>query len=67
MLLKNKVVKVKSLEVDGVHMWDFPDFADAYFMYAEYEDGTPLSDEDLDLLTTEYPDVVNKIAHENLY
>ena len=37
--------KVVDIEVDGVNPNDYPDFSDAYFSYACYEDGTPLTDE----------------------
>jgi len=36
--------QVKDAEVDGVDSEDYPDFCDAFFSYAEYEDGTPLTD-----------------------
>tara|TARA_R110000868_G_scaffold102272_1_gene281656 strand:- start:1367 stop:2404 length:1038 start_codon:yes stop_codon:yes gene_type:complete len=40
-------VDYKTLEVDGVDGSDYPDFADAYLSYGEYEDGTPLTDDEL--------------------
>jgi hypothetical protein len=42
-----KKVDWKTLEVDGVDGSDYPDFADAYLSYGEYEDGTPMTDEEL--------------------
>jgi len=58
-------VDTNSLQVDGVHSWDAPDFADAYFSYGEFEDGTPLSDDELDELGLENPELLNQLAHEN--
>ena len=40
-------VDYKTLEVDGVDGSDYPDFVDAYLSYGEYEDGTPLTDGEL--------------------
>jgi len=42
-----------SIEIDGVDSNDYPDFVDAYVAYAEFEDGTPLSEEELYQLTDE--------------
>jgi hypothetical protein len=55
---------VKSLEIDGVDRGDYPDFCDAYFSYAEFEDGTPLTDEQLEELGEENAEILNLIANE---
>ena len=44
-------VDFKTLELAGVDRRDYPDFCDAYFSYAEYTDGTPLTDAELEALT----------------
>lgn len=36
-----------NMEVEDVDPNDYPDFSDAYISYAEHEDGTPFSDEEL--------------------
>lgn len=64
--INGKPVDVSSIEVDGVNDWDAPDFADAYVTYAQYADGTPLSDDELDQLTDEHGDLVNQAAHGSL-
>lgn len=56
--------KVVNAQVDGVDPTDYPDFCDAYFCYAEYEDGTELDDDELDQLTESCGDVVNEMAYE---
>ncbi len=49
MQLNNR--KVVDVEVDGINSWDAPDFSDAFFSYAIFEDnGAELSDDELDLL-----------------
>ena len=59
--------KVVDLEVDGADSRDYPDFADAYFNYACYEDGTPLTDDELNELTDLHGDVVNQMAFESFH
>ncbi|MFM8761304.1 MAG: hypothetical protein ACKOD7_07215 [Polynucleobacter victoriensis] len=57
--------KVVNVEVDDVDPRDYPDFCDAHFSYAEYEDtGEELEEADLELLNNDYPDVVNEMAFE---
>lgn len=43
-------INYSSIELSDVYPNDYPDFADAYIEYAEYEDGTPLDDAELDKL-----------------
>jgi hypothetical protein len=45
--LNGKPVDINSIEIDGIDTSDYPDFVDAYIIAANYEDGTPLSDEEL--------------------
>ena len=45
--LNGKPVNTRSIEIEGIDRNDYPDFVDAYITYAEYEDGTPLTDEEL--------------------
>jgi len=64
--INGQEVNVNSIEVDGVNDWDSPDFADAYITYAEFSDGTPLSDDELVQLEQEHGDLVNQAAHNSL-
>ena len=59
--------KVVDLEIDGVDPRDYPDFSDAYFSYGCYEDGTPLTDDELDKLTWLACDVLWEMAFESLH
>jgi hypothetical protein len=57
--------KVVDLVLDGVDRRDYPDFCDAYFdsgMYAD--DGSDLSDDDLDKMKNLYPDVLWSMCHK---
>ena len=58
--------KVVDLEIDGVDSRDFPDFCDAYFSSGCYEDGTPLTDDELEHLTILAGDVLWEMAFESL-
>ena len=58
---------VVDLEIDGVDPKDYPDFSDAYFSYGCYEDGTPLTDDELDKLTWLACDVLWEMAFESLH
>lgn len=60
-------VNKKTIELDGVDKRDYPDFSDAYVSYAEWKDGTPLTDSELDAYTNDNGDVVNELAHESLH
>jgi hypothetical protein len=60
----HKVVDTGSLEIDGVDGRDAPDFSDAYFSAGQFKDGTEMSDEELDELAAEHPDLLyEKIYH----
>ncbi len=58
--------KVVDLEVDGVNPSDYPDFCDAYFSDGYYEDGTPLTEDELNKLTDLAGDVLWEMAFESL-
>jgi len=58
--------KVIDLQVDGVDSSDYPDFCSAYFSSGCYEDGTPLTDDELNKLTDLAGDVVWEMAFDSL-
>ena len=53
--LMSKKINWKSLEFEDIDPKDYPEFVDAYVSYAEYEDGSALTDDELEKLDTEYP------------
>lgn len=63
--VNGRAVDVNSLDVDGVDPNDRPDFVDAYFVSGNYQDGEDLSDEELDYLTAEYPEIVGDLANQH--
>jgi hypothetical protein len=64
--LKNPGVEYSSIEIDGVNPDDYPDYADVYIYYAEWKDGTPLTNEELDKLNEldEFIDYAHERAHD---
>ena len=58
---------IEDMVVEGVDRKDRPDFSDAYFQSAQWKDsGISLTEEELDLLTETYPDLLNEMANESL-
>lgn len=45
-----KKIDLKSLRFDGIDYKDAPDFCDAYISEASFQDGTPLTEAELDEL-----------------
>ena len=54
---------MKNIEIDNINMKDYPDFVDAYIIYAEDDNGTPLTDIELDQLNDS--GFVNEYIHDN--
>jgi hypothetical protein len=48
--------EVQDIELDGIHVWDQPDFCDVYVSQAYWSDGSLLTEEELDSLTEELHD-----------
>lgn len=55
-----------TIEVDGIDTSDAPDFCDAFISYAEWSDGTPLTDKELDRLNEDGELVLGEV-HKRLY
>jgi hypothetical protein len=65
-IINDKEVNVNSLEVDGVDSLDYPDFCDAYFCSGTFEDGSNMSDDELNEFSDKYGYILNEKAHESL-
>jgi len=61
----HKVVDTGSLEIDGVDGRDAPDFSDAYFSAGQFKDGTEMSDEELNELADEHPDLLYEMIYHH--
>ena len=64
--INGKQVDLRSIELDGVESWDRPDYADAYVIAAEFTDGTPLTDDEMNTLSDQHGDIINMKAHDML-
>jgi hypothetical protein len=58
---------VVDARVDGIDMSDYPDFCDAYFESACYEDGTALTDDELNDLTDQNPEALHEMIYDQIY
>ena len=55
------MAKAWNVEVDGIDTRDYPDFCDAYITYAEHEDGTVFTDDELEVLNDDKDFVWNSV------
>lgn len=67
MELNGKKVDRASLEIGGVDPRDYPDFCDAFVFGATFEDGTPLTEDEMDQFNDKYPEVVWDMAYQSLH
>tara|TARA_R110000737_G_scaffold331760_1_gene348242 strand:- start:434 stop:646 length:213 start_codon:yes stop_codon:yes gene_type:complete len=56
-----------TIEIDDVQAWDYPDFCDAFISYAEYEDGTEASEEDIEQWVVMTGDTFSEMVLEECY
>jgi hypothetical protein len=54
-------MKAYNVAVEDVKTWDYPDFCDAYITYAEHEDGTAFTDDELEVLNDDKDFVWNSV------
>ncbi len=66
-MVNGKAVDINSLEVDGIDTRDYPDFSDAYFSGGSFEDGTDLSDSDLEELSYKHGDLLHELVFDRLH
>lgn len=65
--LNVRMIDPSSVEVENVHSNDYPDFVDAYISYAQYKNGKPLTDQELDMLNDQHSDFVQQAAHKSVF
>lgn len=56
---------VHNVTFDDVHHWDRPDYSDAYIDYAEHSDGSPYTEDELDMLNND-EDLVHELLMDYL-
>lgn len=58
--------KVQNIQIDGINRRDYPDFVDAYISYAEFQNGEPLTADQLDDLNDECGESINEMIHDRV-
>lgn len=66
LIVDSKEVSYGSIEIDGINRRDYPDFCDAFFAAAQFVDGTPLNDAQLEELNDKYIHETNSIIHDRV-
>lgn len=56
--INGRCVDVASIEIEGIDGRDYPDFSDAFVCAANWDDGTPLTEDELNELESQHPDLV---------
>jgi hypothetical protein len=57
-----KQVDLGSIEIDGIDREDYPDFTDAYITAADYTDGTPLSEDEIEQFSAENSSLASELV-----
>lgn len=60
-------MKVINAEIEDLNHRDYPDYCDAFVSYAEHEDGTPLTEEELDTLNEDHRDLVHELIWNHIF
>ena len=69
LIINGKAVDIGTIEVDGVDKSQGYDdgTADAFAVYAEFEDGSKLTDSELEELTDDNPDLIHNLAIDSFH
>ena len=67
MLVNNKAVVVDSVAISGINYDDTPDFCDAFIESGFFQDGTPLSDDDIECIHDNFPNEVYNLIYNCIY
>ena len=64
--MRINIKDVENIQIGGACPNDYPKFCDAFIEYATWsENGDELTDEQLEWLTEDYPELVNELAFES--
>ena len=63
--LCQRCVDVASIEIEGIDGRDYPDFSDAFVSAANWGNGEPLSDDELNELQDQHSDLVYQIISDH--
>ena len=62
-MLTTCFINQESIKVEGVSMIDYPKFSDAFVTEANYKDGTPLEESEIQELNEFEKDFINEVIH----
>ena len=62
--LCQRCVDVASIEIEGIDGRDYPDFSDAFVSAAKWDDGTLLTEDELNELGSQHSDLVYEIISD---
>lgn len=65
--MKVEDIDTRTIVVENIAMWDYPDFCDAYIDHARWKDGTPLTEDELEELNIEHTDYVYEAAVKQIF
>ena len=63
--IKGRCVDVGSIEIEGIDGRDYPDFSDAFVSAANWDNGEPLSEDELNELQDQHSDLVYQIISDH--
>jgi len=65
--LCQRCVDVESIEIDGIDGRDYPDFSDAFVSKANWDNGEPLSEDELNQLQDQHPDLIYRKTSDTAF
>ena len=65
--MKQRKLDLSTAEVDGIDFSDAPKFCDAFVAYCEWDDGTPLTEEELEREFYLNHELVHELVLERIY
>jgi hypothetical protein len=65
-IINGRLVSYPTIALHGVDHRDYPDYADAYVIGAQFVDGDDLTEQECELIQELYPEVVMEVATESM-
>lgn len=65
-IINDKEVDIGTIEIGGIDLSDYPDFADAFVEYAESVNGYGLTEAECELLQDKYSDIIYDLIIDNV-
>jgi len=65
--MKTRQPDYSSVSMGGVDTKDYPNLCDSFIEEMDWDDGTPMTEEELNKFQEDNPDIVYELALESLY